>query len=710
MSENLENQKNIMKLNNSKELSNQDIQINNNSIILKKYQTFLIYNYVFVVGIVNKDNLYFECRIKDKYYKKIISKEKIILLNEIFQAYKNITDIYELIILSMNSNKITLEIIKNNKIKLIISIKNENNTPSPFEIILVADEKNETNEEENETANKTKKKINPYEEYTLFKDSENDNDINSNNSNNKNEEGNDNNNDNNQILFSEDESQDIVNDNVMSDDEHKNNNGNSSKNIHNNEFNIIKEEVTNDIKNDEPNNDNNKDINIAEQSIENEEEEEEEIDEVTEENYNEDNLNDNNEKDGNVNNNENVNTEDNNDNNNISDNSKDNNNNIKNTENIINKNIDLNQIKFNKMFNFINELREDIINLKSSKEKDEEIKKVNDEEIKELQIKNRELMEEINYIKNKLDLLFEENAQNKEEIIYLKSFIENKTPNKEIHNIKEIRDLGFNSEEDNTLKNIIQMNEKTLINSKGTIKEDTILRKKKSSKKRNKSKSTKPKRRRKSVLFDLYSDVDSFSNKTCIGVFLFKQKFNVKENEIELDFTNKKIGDKGLENLCQIDFNDLKFLSLDTNGIFNINPLKNLYLNNLEVLNLDNNNISDISILEYVKFPTLQILWLNNNNISDISVFERTKFNQLIHLYLNNNNISDISPFRRTFLRNLERLYLKNNRIEDISCILDYEFDKLNLVYLNRNRINLNLNENKNIIKSLKKRIKYFSY
>ena len=705
MSENLEKEENILRYNNSKELSNHDFQINNNSFILKKCQTFLINNYVFIVGIINKDNLYFECRIKDKNYKKILSKEKIFLLNDIFHSYKNLKDIYELIILSMNSNKIGIELIKNNKLKLIVSIKNENNTPSPFEIILKADEKIELNEEENETPNKSKKKINPYEEYTIFKDSENDNDINSNNSNNQNEEDEENSNDNNQIIFSEDESQDIINNNVMSDDEHKNNNGNSSKNIRNNDFNIIKDDF---INNDEPNNENN---NVEEQIVENEEEEEE-YDEDNEENDNEDNTNDNNEKCINENNNENNQTEDNNDNNDSNDiniNSKDNNI-IKKTEFRENQNIDNNQIKFNKIFNFINELRLDITNLKSSKEEYEQIKKVNNEEIKELQVRNKRLVEEINYIKNKLEILFEENTQNKEEIIYLKSFIENKTPNREINNLKEIRDMGFNSEEDNTLKNIIQMNERTIINSKGTFHEDTILRKKKRSKKRNKSKSTKSKNGKKSLIFDLYSEVDSFSNKTCIGVFLFKQNFNIKENEIELDLTNKKIGDKGLENLCQIDFNELKFLSLDTNGIFNISPLKNLYLNNLEVLNLDNNIISDINILEYVKFPSLQILWLNNNNISDISVFQRTKFNQLIHLYLNNNFISDISVFRNSFLNKLERLYLKNNRIEDISCILDFEFDKLNLVYLNRNKINFCLNENKNIIKNLKKRIKYFSY
>ena len=316
-------------------------------------------------------------------------------------------------------------------------------------------------------------------------------------------------------------------------------------------------------------------------------------------------------------------------------------------------------------------------------------------------------------IKNELKTLFEENKRNKEEIISLKNLSNNKsTPTKVITNLKTEKNIEYNSDEDNTIKDIIQMNEKSITFSKGAL--DTFKKKKKSRKKSKKQKSKsrpKSKSRRKSVLFEeSNSKEDNYNNKSCIGVFLFRQKFQINENETELDLTNKKIGDKGIECLSQIEFTGLKSLSLDTNGIFNIQPLKNLFLNDLQVLNLDNNSISDISILEFVKFPSLQVLWLNNNNISDISVFERAKFSQLQHLYLNNNNISDISVFRRTFLNKLERLYLKNNKIEDISCVLEFDMDKLKLVYLNKNRIDFSLNENKNLIKELKKKIKYLSY
>ena len=80
------------------------------------------------------------------------------------------------------------------------------------------------------------------------------------------------------------------------------------------------------------------------------------------------------------------------------------------------------------------------------------------------------------------------------------------------------------------------------------------------------------------------------------------------------------------------------------------------------------------------------------------------------HLYLNNNNIIDISIFQKVFLNRLERLYLKNNRIEDISCLVNVDMHKLQLIYLNKNKIDFNLNINKDIIKKLKKKIKYFYY
>ena len=51
----------------------------NNKIVLKKSNKFIINNYMFLIGIINKDNLYFESKIKGTYYQKILSKENVYL-------------------------------------------------------------------------------------------------------------------------------------------------------------------------------------------------------------------------------------------------------------------------------------------------------------------------------------------------------------------------------------------------------------------------------------------------------------------------------------------------------------------------------------------------------------------------------------------------------------------------------------------------------
>ena len=352
----------------------------------------------------------------------------------------------------------------------------------------------------------------------------------------------------------------------------------------------------------------------------------------------------------------------------------------------------------NNIYSIINELKKDIKYLKGIIDKNEQT--INDEKINELEIKNENLMKEINNIKNDLKTVFEENKKNKEEINILK---------KSFYSIKPSNEVDNNiSEENNTIKDLmgLALSNNQLIKPVSNEEANHVL-KSTSRKKLKKKKKVKSKSQRKSVVFRNNEGEDDIYG---ISEFIFKQKYKIKENDSELDLTNKKIGDKGLEALSQIKFHELKTLSLDTNGIFNIKPLTNLTLNHLEVLNLDNNYISNIGILEYCKFPSLQILWLNNNNIIDISVLERVKFNQLQHLYLNNNNINDISVFKKVFLSRLERLYLKNNRIEDISCMVDINISKLQLIYLNQNRIDFNLNTNKEIIKRLKKKIKYLSY
>ena len=120
-----------------------------------------------------------------------------------------------------------------------------------------------------------------------------------------------------------------------------------------------------------------------------------------------------------------------------------------------------------------------------------------------------------------------------------------------------------------------------------------------------------------------------------------KYNLNIRDTKIEkLDLRWKGLGNGGLEDLCKIEFKELKELILN------------------------NNNISDIKILSKAKFKKLEILDLSQNKISDINVFIKINFKGLKQLYLCYNNISDIKVFERANLKNLEILYLNDNKID----------------------------------------------
>jgi Leucine-rich repeat (LRR) protein len=120
-----------------------------------------------------------------------------------------------------------------------------------------------------------------------------------------------------------------------------------------------------------------------------------------------------------------------------------------------------------------------------------------------------------------------------------------------------------------------------------------------------------------------------------------KYNLNIKDTKIEkLDLRWKGSGNGGLEDLCKIEFKELKELILN------------------------NNNISDIKILSKAKFKKLEILDLSQNKISDINVFIKINFKGLKQLYLCYNNISDIKVFERVNLEELEILYMNDNKID----------------------------------------------
>ena len=186
------------------------------------------------------------------------------------------------------------------------------------------------------------------------------------------------------------------------------------------------------------------------------------------------------------------------------------------------------------------------------------------------------------------------------------------------------------------------------------------------------------------------------------------EKFNEEyETELKIDtkvvYLNwKNITKEALENLCKIEFNEIKeFQSVGTN-IENILFLKNSKFPKLQELYLTDNYIIDISVLEYVEFEHLKIIYLNKNKIKDISVFGRVKFIELNKLFLDSNCIDDISVLEKSPLVNLENVNLNDNFINDIKVLNKNNLVRLRFINIKRNKIDYTLKDNINIINDLR--------
>ena len=104
------------------------------------------------------------------------------------------------------------------------------------------------------------------------------------------------------------------------------------------------------------------------------------------------------------------------------------------------------------------------------------------------------------------------------------------------------------------------------------------------------------------------------NNEILLKEFNNKYHTNIKDTNInKLDLSRKNLGNEGLNDLCKIEFKELK------------------------ELNLSYNNISDIKVLEKAKFDKLEILDLGDNQISDINILEKVNFKELKELNLYNN-------------------------------------------------------------------------
>ena len=129
-------------------------------------------------------------------------------------------------------------------------------------------------------------------------------------------------------------------------------------------------------------------------------------------------------------------------------------------------------------------------------------------------------------------------------------------------------------------------------------------------------------------------------NEELLKEFNRKYNFNIKDTKVDkLDLRWKKLGNNGFEDLCQIEFKQLKELILNNNNISDLKPLEKAKFEKLEILDLSQNKISNINIFDRVNFKGIKQLYLGYNDISDIKVFERVNFEKLEVLLLNDNKI-----------------------------------------------------------------------
>ena len=175
---------------------------------------------------------------------------------------------------------------------------------------------------------------------------------------------------------------------------------------------------------------------------------------------------------------------------------------------------------------------------------------------------------------------------------------------------------------------------------------------------------------------------------TFLKDFNKKYNLNIRDTMIDkLDLSLKNLGNELLEDLCEIEFLDLKELDLCGNDISDIRILEKAKFKKLEIIFLGNNKLTDINILEKVHFEKLKELNLNDNIISDISVLEKVKFEKLEKLNLSCNEISDINVLEKVNFKELKILNIFDNNISDIEVLGKVKFPKLEILYLNKNKI-----------------------
>ena len=123
---------------------------------------------------------------------------------------------------------------------------------------------------------------------------------------------------------------------------------------------------------------------------------------------------------------------------------------------------------------------------------------------------------------------------------------------------------------------------------------------------------------------------------------IFNDRFNTKltgEEKI-LVLNNKEIGNKDLDLLFVLPFNQLQDINISNNKISNIEPLKNIDAPGLKKIDLSFNKIFDIKVFKDVvdKCKEIEHINLRNNEIENADVFKEKIFRK-IKIILENNKL-----------------------------------------------------------------------
>ena len=124
-------------------------------------------------------------------------------------------------------------------------------------------------------------------------------------------------------------------------------------------------------------------------------------------------------------------------------------------------------------------------------------------------------------------------------------------------------------------------------------------------------------------------------------------------NIIEIGLNIGALNDETIRNISKFDFNNLKIIRLNGNGLHSLDFVKYLECKNLEQFYAQNNNITNYEPL--TKFKTLKIINLSKNPI---------------------NNIEHLNDFINSFVQ-LEKLFLENTEIDKNNKKYDKSIEKI---------------------------------